>query len=238
MDNWKTENLAKTYLEGVRGAIPFAAEEIDILLRIINHYKPDVKTFLDLGCGDGILGRTILVNYPDSKGIFVDFSEPMINAAKSKSEEYKNRAEFFVLDFGNEKWIEPILNLLPVDLVISGFAIHHQDDNNKKRIYNEIFNQILKSGGLFLNLEQTASSSKENEKIFDEFFMDYMKKFNRESGGKNLLQKIEEEYYKDKEVNKLSPVEEQCNWLREIGFVNVDCFFKVFEISIFGGVKP
>ena len=236
MESWKSENLAKTYLDGVRGAIPFAAEEIDIMLRIINHYKREIKSFLDLGCGDGILGRTIIVSYPESKGIFVDFSEPMINAAKEKCGEYKERAEFFVADFGDDNRDETILHG-PVDLVISGFAIHHQPDENKKRIFGKIFNS-LNPGGLFLNLEQVASSSKENEKIFDEFFMDHMKKFNRDSGGKDMLQKIEEEYYKDKSVNKLAPVEEQCRWLRESGFVNVDIFFKVFEMAVFGGVKP
>lgn len=236
MESWKTENLARTYLEGVRGAIPFAAEEIDILIRIINHYKPGIKSFLDLGCGDGVLGRTILATYPETTGIFVDFSEPMINAAKKKCGEYKNRAEFFVADFGDEKWIE---NISPgnVDLVVSGFAIHHQPDETKKRIFREIYN-LLNPGGLFLNLEQVASSSKENEKIFNEFFMDHMKKFNHETGGEDMLNKIEEEFYKDKNVNKLATVEDQCGWLRETGFANVDCFFRVFEMAIFGGVKP
>ena len=52
MENWKTEKLAETYLEGVRGAIPFANEQIGFLLRIINSFKRDVTSFLDLGCGE------------------------------------------------------------------------------------------------------------------------------------------------------------------------------------------
>ncbi len=49
MENWKTENLAETYLEGVRSAIPFVHEEIEILLRIIKFFKPNLNSFLDLG---------------------------------------------------------------------------------------------------------------------------------------------------------------------------------------------
>ena len=30
---------------------------------------------------------------------------------------------------------------------------------------------------------------------------------------------------------------DQCRWLREIGFQDVDCFWKYFELAIFGGVK-
>jgi hypothetical protein len=33
-------------------------------------------------------------------------------------------------------------------------------------------------------------------------------------------------------------VEEQCRWLKEIGFVEVDCWFKVLELALFGGRKP
>jgi hypothetical protein len=35
----------------------------------------------------------------------------------------------------------------------------------------------------------------------------------------------------------LAPVDLQCAWLRLIGFQDVDCFFKVFELALFGGRK-
>ena len=56
MENWKTENLAETYLEGVRSVIPFAHEEIEILLRIIKFFKPNLNSFLDLGIVHGRRG--------------------------------------------------------------------------------------------------------------------------------------------------------------------------------------
>jgi len=33
-------------------------------------------------------------------------------------------------------------------------------------------------------------------------------------------------------------VEVQCEWLRDAGFIDVDCFFKAFELAIFGGKRP
>jgi len=38
-------------------------------------------------------------------------------------------------------------------------------------------------------------------------------------------------------ANILAPVEDQCPCLREIGFREVDCFWKYFELAIFGGMK-
>jgi len=238
MENWKTKNLTDTYLEGVRSAIPFATEQMEILLRLIKFFKPDMKSFLDLGCGDGVLGKMLLANWPASKGIFVDFSEPMIVAAQSNCREYKDTTSFYIQDFGVEGWIASLSNILPVDVVISGFSIHHQKDANKKRLYQEILDTVLKSGGVFLNLEQVKSETPEIESIFNEFFMDGMRKSQKENNIDIPIEAIEKEFYKDKLVNKLTPVEKQCNWLREIGFKQVDCYVKAFELSIFGGVKP
>ncbi|WP_232824191.1 hypothetical protein [Paraliobacillus zengyii] len=47
------------------------------------------------------------------------------------------------------------------------------------------------------------------------------------------------DYYNrpDIEDNKLERVDIQVNWLREIGFKHLDCYFKWFELAVFGGVK-
>jgi hypothetical protein len=36
----------------------------------------------------------------------------------------------------------------------------------------------------------------------------------------------------------VAPVEDQCAWLREIGFTDVDCYMKIYALAVFGGVKP
>ena len=40
-----------------------------------------------------------------------------------------------------------------------------------------------------------------------------------------------------KKENILATVEAQCQWLRQIGFADVDCFLKIFELALFGGRK-
>lgn len=37
--------------------------------------------------------------------------------------------------------------------------------------------------------------------------------------------------------NRLERVDVQLNWLEEIGFNHVDCYFKWMELAVFGGVK-
>ncbi len=78
---WKSSSLAATYLEGVRGAIPLAQEQIDVMLRLLRACERPIAGFLDLGCGDGVLSAAILPEFPHAKGTLVDFSDPMLAAA-------------------------------------------------------------------------------------------------------------------------------------------------------------
>jgi len=39
----------------------------------------------------------------------------------------------------------------------------------------------------------------------------------------------------DKDANILLSVDTQCKWLREIGYEDVDCYFRIYELAVFGG---
>ncbi|MEC4991571.1 MAG: class I SAM-dependent methyltransferase [Oscillatoria sp. PMC 1068.18] len=236
---WQTEETSKKFLEGVRGAIPLATEQIEILMRIIRLTQTEVNSFLDLGCGNGILGKSLLQNYPQARGVFLDLSETMLAAAKNSLANPKSQIEFYQEDFGKKDWIKKINNEKPFDVIVSGFAIHHQPDPRKQEIYAEIY-ELLKPGGLFLNLEHIASKSTWGEKAFDELFVDSLYSFHQSQGVQKSREEIDREYYNraDKVANILTSVEIQCDWLKEIGFIDVDCFLKLFEIALFGGLRP
>ena len=236
---WQQEELAKLFLEGVREAIPLAAVQMDVLLRIVRKTLPKIERLLDIGCGDGVLGRAIFADHPQASGVFLDFSEPMIEAARHKAAKHGVQATFIVQDFGAREWTNTVAAHTPFDLVVSGFAIHHQPDERKRELYQEIFN-LLKPGGLFLNQEHVSPMSAWAEAIFDEVFVESLWSLHQKQGGTKSREAIANEYYyrPDKAANILAPVDVQCQWLREIGFVDVDCFFKVFELATFGGRKP
>ena len=40
---WQRHEVTQHYLEQVRGGIPFGAEQIKIMLQIINHFTPNPK---------------------------------------------------------------------------------------------------------------------------------------------------------------------------------------------------
>lgn len=236
---WREPELARAYLEGVRGGIPLAEEQLRILLHIVQAERPGLRRFLDLGCGDGILGRVLLDAFPLSHGVFIDFSEAMLLQADERLRPYGARAQCFLRDYGPENWLEGLDLGSGFDVVVSGFSIHHQPNARKRTLYRQIY-QCLVPGGLFLNLEHVASTSTSGTQLFDDYFIDSLYRYHRTTGGQDSRETIAQRYYHrdDKSANILERVEFQCDWLRAIGFEGVDCFFKVFELALFGGVKP
>jgi ubiquinone/menaquinone biosynthesis C-methylase UbiE len=235
---WKAKEVAEKYLSGVRGAVPLAQVQIEIMVRIIDSCNVKIEKILDLGCGDGILSAAVLQQYPHASCVLLDISEPMLQAAKEKLVNYNDKLSFLLLDYGDSRWIEKVKIAGPFDVIISGFSIHHQNDDRKQELYSEIF-ELLKSGGLFLNLEHVSSSSEWVSSLFDEYFIDSLYNMHLRNDAGKTRQEVADELYRrdDKAANILAPVEQQCEWLRNIGFQDVDCYFKIFELALFGGRK-
>ncbi len=240
---WQQASLTQTYLEGVRGAIPLAAEQIELMLRLIRAAEHPVRAVLDLGCGDGILGQAVLNQHPTATAVFADFSPPMLAAAHQRLAAYDN-ARFVLSDYGQTGWQEGVLVELDgtsdrFDVIVSGFSIHHQPDGRKRELYEELY-ELLNPGGLFLNLEHVASPTPWLERQFEQHFIDSLVAYHQVAGSGKTREQIDREFYSrpDKQANILAPVELQLDWLRSIGFQDVDCYLKIFELALFGGRRP
>ncbi len=236
---WRDANLAATYLEGVRGAVPLAAEQIDVLLRVLRHGTPSVERVLDLGCGDGILGHAVMDAFPGAAGVFLDVNDTMIAAARQRLTDHGDKASFLMCDYGDLSWRTHVQAQAPFCAVVSGFSIHHQPDDRKKELYEEILS-LLRPGGVFLNLEHVSSPAPWIEKAFEGRFIESLFAHHQTAGTGKTRDDVARAFYHrdDKAANILAPVEDQCAWLRQAGFEDVDCFFKHFELALFGGRRP
>jgi SAM-dependent methyltransferase len=177
---------------------------------VLHELLPDhLKRVLDLGTGDGYTLGRVLVARPEAVGIGLDFSTEMLTRARTR--------------FGDDPRIEirehDLDQQLPsdlgeFDLVVSSFAIHHCVPERQRALYGEVFERLV-PGGRFANLEHVASST---PALHEEFLA--------------ALGAQEDP------SNKLVAVDTQLGWLREIGFVDVDCFWKWRELALLSGRRP
>lgn len=231
---WQNPALAKNFLENVRAGVPYGVDQIEIMLRVLKARDAELETFVDLGCGGGALARAVLSEFPGARGVLIDFSEPMLDAARTQLESYGDQLQFIHADLAASNWQTKLDS--PVDAIVSGYAIHHLVHERKRALYGEIFS-ALNSNGMFINVEHVASATPWLEAQFDELMIDSLLAHHTATKTGKTREQIAYElvHRPDKVANILAPLETQLQWLRETGFQDVDCFFKVFELAVFGG---
>jgi len=209
ISEWQTVKHALAYLARA-DKLPHRTEAEGVLLEQI---PPTIKRVLDLGTGDGRTLALVKLIAPQAEGIALDFSNTMLKHAKRR---FANDTSVKVMKHDLSESL-PAPELGYFDAVVSSLAIHHLAHERKKQLYGEIF-QILNQGGVFCNLERVPSST-----------LNLHLKF---------LNQIGKTPATDDASNKLLEVETQLKWLRKIGFVDVDCYWKWLEIALLVGFKP
>lgn len=235
---WKLAPVVEQFLS-IRAGIPMAQEQIAMMLAILASRGEPVTRFLDLGCGDGILGAAILGRYPQSSGILADFSEPMLAQARENLKDFAAQLEFMNVDYADPAWTQLVEHGAPFDAVVSGYSIHHQPDARKLEIYAEIFD-LLQPGGWFVNVEHVAPAAELVTEMFESHIIEARVAEEIRAGGPQTREQITQAFHsrQDKQLNKLLPVETQCGWLRELGYEDVDCYFRIYSLAVFAGRRP
>jgi SAM-dependent methyltransferase len=187
--------------------VPHRAEGEAVVLEFV---PKTARRILDLGTGDGRLLALLRIDRPNAEAIALDFSPTMLDAARKR---FRDDHNVRVIEHNLD---DPLPDLGRFDAIVSSFAIHHCTDERKRALYSEI-HTALEPGGVFSNLEHVEPDSAELHAQF--------------------LRAMQLTIADEDPSNKLAPVDVQLEWLRDIGFMDVDCHWKWMELALFGGVK-
>ncbi len=179
---------------------------------LLEHVPREVTRILDLGTGNGRLLAMLKADRPEMRGVGVDLSEPMLAAARERFGG-DERVELVERDLAEP--LPPALGRF--DAVVSSMAIHHLEHERKRSLYGEVLD-LLAPGGVFANFEHVASPTGRLHRRF--------------------YAAIDVPFEEEDPSNRLLDVETQLGWLRDIGFDDVDCYWKWLEMALLIGVKP
>jgi len=236
---WQREKTVRWFLDSVRGAIPFAQEHFAIMLQIVANGRQPVRRFLDLGAGDGVLSAVLLARYPAAEPVLVDFSPPMLAAAKERLAPLATQPTFVQADLATPAWRGAVEAYTPFDAIVSSFAIHHLEDERKRALYAELLD-LLTPAGTFAHIEHVAPDTPWMARVFEEAMIDAIWEYGRRSDQSLTRDAAAAAYASrlDRDANRLAPLDVQCAWLRDAGYTEVTAPFRWYEIAVFGGYRP
>ena len=208
---WTSSDHAANYL-GRANSIPHRTEGESTLLEFV---PSKARRLLDLGTGDGRLLALVKSQLAAEaarpvEAVAVDFSPAMLDAVRKR---FAGDSSVMIVAHNLD---QPLPELGKFDAVVSSFAIHHVVHERKRALYAEIY-ELLASGGVFCNLEHVASPT---QRLHEEF-----------------LHSIGYTVETEDPSNKLLDLQTQLQWLRKIGFADVDCHWKWRELALMVGRK-
>ena len=118
----------------------------------------------------------------------------------------------------------------PFDAVVSALAIHHLSDDEKRALYRAILD-VLRPGGIFINAEQVAAPTKRLQNLFESVHLDQSRGLG--SSDSEIAGAVERMSY-----DRCAALSDQITWLKQLGYEDVECFYRSFRFAVFGGWRP
>ena len=181
---------------------------------------------LDLGAGTGLLSAMVAEKFSRSHVTLVDLSVEMLRVARRRLAGEPGRFEFRTMDYVRK----PLPRIEGgYDLVVSALSVHHLTHGDKRELFGKI-HRSLAVGGYFINADQIAGDTPEEEAIYDEWWLRLV----REAGVSEddlaaaLLRM---------RADRNATLDAQLGWLAETSFEQVDCRYKDHRFAVYGGKK-
>jgi len=220
-DHYDTRKYDEDIIRSIPGHVELH-QHIDQIVQ--RDYVPRGKAkVLELGVGTGLTAERILRKLPNADYTAVDFSEQMLAGARRRLSQYDVtfvNGDYSQIDLPNDN-----------DLVVSVVGIHHQEtDKDKKYLFQRVYNSLNETGAFIFGDLVTYRNYGEAALNEERHFHHLVENAQDEDS-------LKEWAHHHKHLNKLAPLEDQIEWLREVGFREVKLVYQKFNTVLIYATK-
>lgn len=210
----------------------------------------------DLGAGTGKESQVLLDLLPASSLVAVDISEPMRSTFESRMVSHYgtlDRVRFMVKDMLDEDLPSILLKQAEAfekgryDLVVSAYCIHHFSLEDKRKVYQLMY-ELLAPGGLMVNLDLFSFESAKVSKQAHDFDLTYIAQsfeappvelLSTPGMTKERLDRMCADWLEHMERdNVLHSAVAQIGMMQDIGYTNCECVFRYWQQGLLRAEKP
>ncbi|MFN8447001.1 MAG: class I SAM-dependent methyltransferase [Caldilineaceae bacterium] len=216
------DHAAKDYDRTRRQYIACFDDFYGTALDLIPYPGDAVFRVLDLGAGTGLLSALLLTAFPNAQLTLADISTGMLDKARQR---FADRSD---ITYQTVDFIEQPLTGR-YDLVVSALALHHTQPERLKSVFAKVYD-VLEPGGLFMNADQALGTTPENEQKYADNWL-------RTALSKGCTQTEIEVAFERMKADKTAKLADQLTWMSEVGFQQVDCWYKNYRFVVYSGAK-
>jgi tRNA (cmo5U34)-methyltransferase len=214
---------AQDYDRTRRQYIPCFDDFYGTALQLLPADRDAALRVLDLGAGTGLFAGLARPLLPNARFTLCDISENMLTQARKRFAHDAN------IDYLIANYVDDVL---PghYDVIMSALSIHHTPHDRMPFVFANVFN-ALKVGGIVINADQSLGSTPLNEDVYEQQWLASV----RAKGCTEADIAVAQER---KQADKTATMEQQLTWMRDAGFVNVDCWYKNYRFAVYSGERP
>jgi tRNA (cmo5U34)-methyltransferase len=236
-----TEADSERFAEIGEVYVPAREEQRRVLLDLIPADPDEAFTIVELAAGDGTFAKAMLERFPQCRVLALDRSDVMLERERRLLATFGRRVETrrFALEHGDWRAALPA----PLRCVVSSLAIHHIPGVEKRRLFADLAAR-LEPGGALLVADLVEAATPRVARIFGSQWDDAVRERSvRRFGDARALDAFGNDRWNHYRLDVPDPVDQpsrlvdQLDWLREVGFRIVDCFWMHAGHAIYGGYR-
>jgi tRNA (cmo5U34)-methyltransferase len=249
IDKHRFFTMAEAYDQMCQHLVPGYDFLQDEVLRIVAAEGKRDMTVVDLGAGSGVFLEKVLSRWPGANAHWVDYSEDFLSVARQRLARSDGRIRYTQASFEDD-WESQVKG--QADLILSMSAIHHLENEEKKRLYQRCFDKLAPGGWLF-NIDEMKTLHKDGYLANMRYWVRHV----QEARNKMVEEQVPyyekwKSHFDNWELRNVVNVDEpktkgddihahfvtQVDWLHEIGFADADVYIKYHLWCAIGGRKP